>query len=481
MQFNIKKFFKNIQNNNENNLINENNIYDYDIKEDKEKYVTNKKPPQWNVISKYSIGPNNYYIYRGEDGLVHLLVNEPKMSNKDELIEVISGIRKATSNIMQYEIEKLKSGYGAIYPLIIDPHVEEISYSGYTTYVSIIHKLIPARWIIADLNILKDEADSIAIELARKAGKTVSIASPYAEGITSEGNRISVSFMSEISHFGSSFILRKYPEKPLTMVDLIASKVLSPSLAAYLWLLAESQGFIIISGSMGSGKTTFLQALASLLPPYSKIITIEDTPELKLLSPNWDSFITRPKLPGEEIVEVSLEDLLKFALRRRADYVIVGEVRGREAKLLAQAATSGYGAMTTIHADSSEGVILRLRFEPIKLPALFMKAITAIAHIRTLPSLGGKSIRKIFEVSEIDNDNIIEIYKIGNSQDLLEKIIARSSKLEAACERLGFHYSEVLDELKSRVEFLENSTGKTPEEFYVSLSKFYVDKYGDII
>ncbi|WP_292320481.1 type II/IV secretion system ATPase subunit [Caldisphaera sp.] len=437
-----------------------------------------KNPPKWSVIAQYKIGPVNYYVYRGEDNLVHLYINEPKIEMN---IDLLTGLKKDTNEEERYLINKYKSGYGKIYPLIIDPHIDEISYNGYTNNISAIHKLVPSRWIMVDIKLEKEESDSLVIELARKANKVVSLTTPYIEGITDDGNRISVSFLNEISHFGSNFVLRKYPEKPLTMSDLLASKVLSPIIAAYIWLLAEAQGFLIISGSMGSGKTTLLQSIASLLPPYSKIITIEDTPELKLISPNWDSFITRPKLPGSEVEEINMEDLLKYALRRRADYVIVGEVRGREAKVLAQAATSGYGAMTTIHSDSPEGVISRLTLEPIKLPSLFIKSITAIIQIRTLPSLGGKAIRRLYEIDEVDDEELLNIYKLGYQTNDIDNIVRKSKKLEIASNRLGFNYNEISEEMKSRIEFLENTIGKSPEDFYVSLSRYYVEKYGDVL
>jgi len=438
-----------------------------------------KTPPRWSIIKRYTVGSVKYYLYRGNEGLVHLGVEEPTWSN--EAIDVASGLRKAKSPEEEYIADKIRSGYASLYPLIIDPNVEEISYSGNTNNVNVIHALVPSRWIVADILISKEDADSIAIELARKAGKTISIASPYAEGITSEGHRISVSFLNEISHFGSSFILRKYPKRPFTMSDAIASKMVSALIASYLWIIAEAQGFIIISGSMGSGKTAFLQSIASLLPPYSKVITIEDTPELRLLTPNWDSLVTRPKLPGEEIVEVGMEELLKLALRRRADYVIVGEVRGREARLLAQAATSGYGALTTMHASSPSSALMRLSFEPIRLPRLFIRSITAIVQMRVVPSFGGKATRKVFEVDEVYNGRLLKMYGINESLPSPEEIIRKSKNMENGLERLGFSRGEKAEEFLSRIEFLEKNSGKNPKDFYSSLSKFYVEKYGDVI
>jgi Type IV secretory pathway, VirB11 components, and related ATPases involved in archaeal flagella biosynthesis len=144
-------------------------------KEDKKEIFYNQEdnrlsrnPPKWSVIAQYKVGPVNYYVYRGEDNLVHLYINEPKIEfNMDLLV----GIKKDTNEEERYLINKYKSGYGKIYPLIIDPHIDEISYNGYTNNISAIHKLVPSRWIIVDIKLEKEESDSLVIELARKANK----------------------------------------------------------------------------------------------------------------------------------------------------------------------------------------------------------------------------------------------------------------------------------------------------------------------
>ena len=176
-----------------------------------------------------------------------------------------------------------------------------------------------------------------------------------------------------------------------------------------------------------------------------------------------------------------MEELLKLALRRRADYVIVGEVRGREARLLAQAATSGYGALTTMHASSPSSVLMRLSFEPIRLPRLFIRSITAIVQMRVVPSFGGKATRKVFEVDEVYNGRLLKMYDINESLPSPEEIIRKSKNMENGLERLGFSRGEKAEEFLSRIEFLEKNSGKNPRDFYSSLSKFYVEKYGDVI
>ncbi|MGC9072429.1 MAG: type II/IV secretion system ATPase subunit [Acidilobus sp.] len=429
-------------------------------------------------MAQYNIGPVKYVVYRGGDGLPRLSVREPEPLNEQRLVELTVGFSRPRDEAEEYLVNKYRSGYGKLYPLLIDPHIEEISYAGSTKHIAVIHKLTPSRWMLTDVSLTPEEADGIAVELARKANKSVSIASPYAEGLTTEGHRVSVSFMGEVSRFGSTFVVRKYPQKPFTMADLLANKMLDPAVAAYLWLIEEAQGFIIVSGSMGAGKTTVLQGLLSLLPPYVKVVTIEDTPELVVMGPLWDSLVTRPRTPGQEVEEVTLEDLLKFALRRRADYVVVGEVRGREGRLLAQAAASGYGAMTTIHSDSPQGVIMRLTMEPIKLPRIFLGSVRSIVQLGRAPGVGGKAVRKIHEVAEVIDYEVASVYREG-SQASPDEIMERSRQLEWVAEKLCL--SDVRSELKERARFLESIAGRSSEELRAELSKFYTSRYGDVI
>ncbi|MGC9209668.1 MAG: type II/IV secretion system ATPase subunit [Acidilobus sp.] len=439
---------------------------------------TERAPPSWSVVAQYNVGPVRYIVYRGGDGLPRLAVREPEPLSEERLIDLAIGVAKPRDDAEEYLVNKYRSGYGKLYPLLIDPHIEEISYTGSTRYVAVVHKLTPSRWMLTDISLTPEEADGIAIELARKANKSVSIASPYAEGLTSEGHRVSVSFMGEVSRFGSTFVIRKYPQKPYTMSDLIAGRMLDPSIAAYLWLIEEAQGFIIVSGPMGAGKTTVLQGLLSILPPYVKVVTIEDTPELVVIGPLWDSLVTRPRAPGQEVEEVTLEDLLKFALRRRADYVVVGEVRGREGRLLAQAAASGYGAMTTIHSDSPSGVIMRLTMEPIKLPRAFLESIRSIVQLGRTPGMGGKAHRRVREVAEVIDYEVVSIYREG-TQPSPDEIAERSRQLEWAADKLGI--SDVKSELRERARFLESIAGRSVEELRAELGKFYTSRYGDVI
>ena len=438
---------------------------------------------EWRVLAHYTVGPVKYYIYKDDLGNPRLRFEEPPPPPDHVVKDIAAGIREPSTEEERYYFEKYSSGYGSIYPLVIDGNIEEIAVEGAGRDVSAIHRLFPGRWISVDVRLSRDEVDSLAVQMARKAGKSISLAVPMAEGLTPEGYRVAVTLSNEVSRFGSSIVVRKYPEKPLTLGDLIASRVISPLAAAYLWILVETQQFILIVGSMGAGKTTLLQAIASLIPPFYRVITIEDTPELKLPVPRWDALVTRHVPPGEQLEEVDLESLLKFALRRRAEYVIVGEVRGREARLLAQAAASGHGSMTTLHADSPEGAVLRLQLEPISLPPIFLSLIGSIVHVRRLPTMGGRAKRRVFSITEIQGEELVDIFTWDPHEDSFkpvtpEEVAERSVSLKRASERLPDVMKDVVMELSERAELLERIAGEPPEAFNRAVTMFYMKRYG---
>ncbi len=442
-----------------------------------------RAPEEWRVLARYSVGPVEYYLYKDDAGTIRLRFVEPEPVDEALLKDMAAGLASPRTPAEKYHLDKALSGYGPLYPLVIDSNVEEIAVEGPGRDVSVVHRLVDGRWVSVDLRLSEEEADSLAIQLSRKAGRPVSLSQPLAEGLTPEGFRVAVSFSRQASRFGSSFVLRKYPGRPATLGDLIASRVITPLAAAYLWMLVESQQFILIIGSMGAGKTTLLQALASLIPPFYRVVTIEDTPELSLPIPRWDALVTRPAAPGEQIEDIGLEELLRFALRRRAEYVIVGEVRGREARLLAQAAASGHGSMTTMHADSPEGAVLRLQLEPISLPPLFLALIGSIVHIKRIMGPGGKARRRVVSIAEIQGDEIVYVFKWSSTGDRLEpdtpsEVVERSESIVKAFELIPSTESNIVDELEERASLLERLAGEPPEAFMKGITRFYLERYG---
>jgi flagellar protein FlaI len=161
----------------------------------------------------------------------------------------------------------------------------------------------------------------------------------------------------------------------------------------------------MVIGGTGSGKTSFLNALAFFIPPASRIVSIEDTKELNILHENWLPNITRQGIgtttaEGTKEGEITLFDLLKESFRQRPDYLIVGEVRGKEAYVLFQGMASGHCSFGTMHAEDVETLIRRLETQPINLsPSLVesLDVVCIIAHGK----FQEKEVRKIKEIVEI--------------------------------------------------------------------------------
>lgn len=248
-------------------------------------------------------------------------------------------------NLDDYLEAKIATGLGKVYPLILDSEIEEIALNRPGDSLFINHRKL-GIWIKTNIHINEPDASRIALSISNLISRPLSIASPMAEGASKLGLRFAVTLGDKVSPRGTSFVIRKSPQKPLSMPELIRNGFITPLQASYLWFLLEHKGFLIIIGGMATGKTTLLQALLDLLPWYARIVVIEDTPEVKLTHPNWDSLsVNKGFSIGSSVVEASMFDLARFALRRRSDYLVIGEVRGEEAKVLFQASISGQGSL----------------------------------------------------------------------------------------------------------------------------------------
>ncbi len=346
------------------------------------RYYRSDGGPDLKPVHRYNVGPVDVYIvYSASAGRYYYLIDEPELPEelRDPLERLLSEaalgrlrlkdgaehlaeqlavrhpelaeVAEKQYPVLTYYLQRSLSGYGPLYPLLKDSMIEEIAVEAPGIPVAVYHRLYSDGWMDTNIVLTEEELDSLALSIARKAGKHLSVAMPFAEGLTEEGHRVALTFSREVSRRGSSIVIRKYPDKPLTIVDLLKSNTLSPLEAAYLWMLVEAKAFLLIVGGMASGKTSMLQALATLIPPDQRIVTLEDTPELNLPHTHWDPLVTRYTYFSETAANVDLLALAKFALRRRSDYIIIGEVRGEEARMLAQAAATGQGSMCLEYSD----------------------------------------------------------------------------------------------------------------------------------
>ncbi len=248
-----------------------------------------------------------------------------------------------------------------------------------------------------------------------QVGREVSEATPIVDTRLLDGSRVNV-VLPPISLVGPVVTIRKFSKTPMTMEQLIRFGSLTPEIASVLGLLVKAKYNIFISGGTGSGKTTFLNALSNFIPHDERIITIEDSAELKISGiPNLISMETR-NANTAGAGQITIKDLIKASLRMRPERIVVGEVRGEEALDMLQAMNTGHdGSLSTGHANSSRDMLSRLETMVLQgssgMPLLAIRqqissALDIIIHLSRLRDHSRKTM-EITEVLGMEGDQIV--------------------------------------------------------------------------
>ena len=285
-----------------------------------------------------------------------------------------------------YYLKRDFLGLEMIEPLMHDPYIEDVSCDGLGIPIFVNHlKYGPLE--VNRKYTSPEKLNSFIVKLAQKTNQEISLSKPILQGALPDGSRVEAIYGKEISEKGSSYTLRKFRAEPFTPIHLIDFGTMPPFLLAYLWLAVENKQSILVSGGTATGKTTILNALSLFVPPTSKIVSIEDTPEINLPHEHWLPMIARE---SQEKATVTMFDLLKASLRERPDFIIVGEIRGEEASILFQGMATGHAGLGTVHAEKFEDLVNRMTIDPINLPkqlitemdiAIFMKQMKIKSNI----------------------------------------------------------------------------------------------------
>lgn len=361
---------------------------------------------------------------------------------------------------IMYYVERDIIGFGPIDPLMRDPAIEDISCNGPGKPLYVWHRefeSIPTNLVFKK----GEEIDELILKLAHMAGKHISIAYPVLDAILPGGHRLAATFQKEVSTSGSTFTIRKFREDPITIIDMILYGTVSPELAAYFWLTMDYKAVTLVLGVTGSGKTSTLNALLNLTRPYYKIVTIEDTPELRLPHENWVQLVSRPSYSVTGTTgEISLFHLVKLSLRYRPDIIVVGEVRGEEAYVLFQAIATGHGGCTTIHAENIDAAIKRLTSPPMNIPPGYIPLINVgmvIKRVHIMTREGKfRPARRITNIWEIeDYDKYVEIGRWDPVKDKFELNLSKSNFIKLISEQTGRSISELIEEIGRRRSVLQ--------------------------
>lgn len=304
-------------------------------------------------------------------------------------------------NLIENEIH----GYGPITELLDDKNITEIMVNGPDKiYIEIDGKVIKDD----SVSFINDEHIIRTIQrMIQPLGRTIDISNPMVDSRLKDGSRINA-VIPPLSLNGPVLTIRKFKKNLNTIEDLLRMGSLTSYMARFLDAAVKAKLNILICGGTGSGKTTVLNVLSSLISNDERIITIEDAAELKL---NQDHVITLEtrNMNYEKEGEVTIRDLVINSLRMRPDRIIVGEVRGKEAFDMLQAMNTGHeGSLSTLHANGPKDALNRLEtmvlMSGIQIPVIAIreyieKAIDLVIHIERLQD--GK--RKIISICEVDN------------------------------------------------------------------------------
>ncbi len=344
--------------------------------------------------------------------------NEFSFRVKDIVFEELkdSSLTYSEKSSLIKEIFYMTRGLGILQPLLEDKNITEIMVNGTENiFIERSGALIQTDVAFAS----QTELERIVRRIVESVNREINQSNPIVDARLEDGSRINAVF-PPVALNGPILTIRKFPEKPLSMEQLIQWKSINIEVAEFLKIMVESKYNIFISGGTGSGKTTFLNMLSNFIPKDERVITIEDSAELQI-----QGVKNLPRLEArlgskDSSTNISIRDLIKSSLRMRPDRVVVGEVRGEECLDMLQAMNTGHdGSLSTGHANSARDMMSRLEtmvLMAVELPLVAIRGqiASALELVVHLGRLRDKS-RKVLEVSEVlglDDRGAVELNKI---------------------------------------------------------------------
>jgi pilus assembly protein CpaF len=291
--------------------------------------------------------------------------------------------------------------YGPITPMLNDPTVTEVMVNGAGRIFVEQDKLKETRARFYDDRHLM----AVIRRIVEPLGRRVDESSPRVDARLPDGSRVNA-IIPPIALDGPSLTIRKFPERKLTVEDLVGYGSLTAPMAKFLEEAVRAKQNIVVSGGTGSGKTTLLNVLSQFIPADERIVTIEDSAELRLTHRNLVRLEARPpNIEGKG--RVTIQDLVINALRMRPDRIVVGECRGAEALDMLQAMNTGHdGSLTTVHANTPRDSLSRMEtmvmMAGYDLPSRAIRdQISAAVHLIVQQTRFVDHSRRIEKISEI--------------------------------------------------------------------------------
>lgn len=423
------------------------------------------------VISKITF--NVVFKTHEEENLVK---NEYKKKILSIMKEVFPDLSDDRIHIFSDYIVLTSLGMGEIEFLLRDKHLEEVVINNAFEPIWVYHKKF--GWLETNV-IIDDEAEIVHYSTlaGRNVDKMITTLTPLMDAHLKTGDRVNAT-LAPISTKGNTMTIRKFAESPWSITDFILTGTIDYYTAALVWTAIQYELSILIVGGTGSGKTSTLNVFSIFIPPTQRVVSIEDTREIRLpRTLHWVPMETR--LPNPEGKgEISMLDLIVNSLRMRPDRIIVGEIRRKkEAEVLFEAMHTGHSVYATLHANTVNEAIIRLTTEPIGIAKTLLGAVDLIfvqnRNRRT-------NTRRTFQVAEVlENGDYTLLFNYNFKADKLLKVrdpymFYKTIELFAGLDK-GEVDREINDKIKILKYLTENKITNN-EEIALMISYYYINK-----
>ncbi|MEM4558376.1 MAG: type II/IV secretion system ATPase subunit [Acidilobaceae archaeon] len=367
---------------------------------------------------------------------------------------------RAESRALKHIIDRHQNGYGVLEALLMDDNIVDV-FAISNVPVTVVHKdygRLKTNIILSD-----EDLTEISLRATTLSGKGISERRPIPSFVEPRYfSRFSIVYRSDIN--ARRYIaldIRKQPANPWSIFKLIDVNTMSIEEAAFLWLMVKYKIPLMVIGELFTGKTTTINALLSTIPPESRVFTIEDAPELVAPTKYWIRTMTREDAENPED-RITVFKLLKIAVRMSVDYIIVGEVRGEEARDWAQAVLVGHGGLTSFHASSPEAAITRLKLPPIMVPDQALKYLNIFIKMEPVQVEGEARLRRVTRLYVHDSDRV---HMVFTYDPLRNEIVRITNPLSFSfIDKITKGYGLKIEDLKSEYEAMKNVIAKTMEE-----------------
>ena len=359
--------------------------------------------------------------------------------------------KKTMDMLINYVLQQ-NIGLGNLDILLKDKNLEEIVVNNSKEPVWVYHRKY--GWLKTNVK-LPDESRvrHYSTIIGRDVGKEITTLNPLMDAHLKTGDRVNAT-LEPISSKGNTITIRKFAVKPWTITDFIKERTISYEAAALLWVAVQNELSIIISGGTASGKTSMLNGISNFFPPNQRIISLEDTRELKLPDIlHWVPFETR--LPNPEGKGgISMLDLVINSLRMRPDRVVVGEIRRKaEAEVLFEAMNTGHSVYGTLHANNVKETINRLSHPPIDISKQILSALSLIV-VQHINRRNGK--RRTLQIGEVlPSGDAQTIMQLNPIKDTMEVVAEPATVYDTLKLYTGLSKEDIKKDIDEKIEILK--------------------------